>query len=138
MSEEKSVGMFFIALGLFFGVSNSISLLKRKIFLPKTKVIKGKIISFENGPRLSYKFCPVIEYEDEEYPYEKKQYTSQMSYSDGKYRVGDIVEIRYYKNGNKDVIYMNNKSDIWTAPLIGMSLGYGFMIIGLIILLFIE
>ena len=121
--------MFHMVVGLVFGIYHSISIIKRKRYFPKTKLIEGKIVGFRDS------LYPVIEYQDEDSHLKKKQYISKQQCKEEEYKVGDTIEILYYKKGKKDIVYLKSESLFVKSDIINAVLGYAFTIIGIIILL---
>lgn len=137
MGKGKIIGLMMLVVGLYWATIEALSLFKDLIYFHKTKVIKGKVIGYEHI-RKKVKDCLIIEYEDEGSPTEKKQYESRKSFKEGKYLIGDIVDLRYYRKGKKDIVFLNRISDYLLIPLLGFLGGCFFILIGIVALFIAE
>ena len=99
--------LLLILLGLVLFIIGIIKVIDRIKYLTNSKILRGRVINFSRPNP------PVIEYVD---PYDNSICTYFSNASDTINKVNDIVELRYYKYGNKKIIYLNSFLSIWGAP----------------------
>lgn len=128
----------FVIIGPVSLIIGILLLIKRKEFVSKSRVISGTVIDTKEGYVNNKKsFFPVIEYYDENNS-SKEVFESDTGYNPPKYKVGDIVEVRYYRRGEKKISCLNTWFAIWGGPAIFIPIGALFSIIGVIIVLTIK
>lgn len=124
--------MIGFALGFCAFLQGLLQLIRTKYLLRHSTLIKGTIIELKQdtlgtGVNSVQTFIPIIEYEDM-ISGTFKTTESNAGYMKGKYAVGDVVELRYYKNGTQPELLMNNWFAKWGAITAFITVGLFFMI----------
>lgn len=126
----------FIFIGPIILILGIIMLIKRKKFVSQSKIIRGKVIDNKKGYINNHKtYFPVIEYTDDDLSI--RTFQSSTGYNPPKYKVGDVIEVRYYADGDNKHLAVNTWFAIWGVPAIFIPIGILFSIIGTILLAFI-
>lgn len=106
-------------------------LINRLAFMRKAKVIKGKIIRIKEDYINNRKsFFPTIEYSD--YNGKRSVYESNTGYRRSKYRINDIVNLRYLRVNKKNVVCEDTPFALYGVSLIFIPIGLLFCVIGIL------
>jgi hypothetical protein len=119
--------------GIYVFIMGFVHLKRAKKLVRDSVIIKGTIVDLKKetirqGTNKIYTFIPIIEYVDEKDSVIKR-FESHTGYIEGKYSIGDILEIRYNSNGEKTELLINNWFSKWGVPTGAICIGGIFIII---------
>lgn len=127
--DVLAVCMIIGTLILFIGIG---FLTNRIIFIKQAKLIKGKVIRIKEDYIDNKKsFFPVIEYLDERGKRSVFE-SSAGSYRSSKYRVNDVINLRYRRVGKKNKVCENSIFALFGIALLFIPIGLLFSVIGVL------
>jgi len=117
----------FIALGPFLLVVGILSFIKRRKFAKESAVVNGVVTEIRTGPASKNRtvYYPIVRYYDR-LTSSEKMYESNTAYESSKYKIGDNVELRYFNNGLKKQICLNNWFGVWGLSFMLVLFGFIF------------
>ncbi len=106
---------------------------KTRNLIRKSAIIKGKIVDLKMerigvGASRIETFIPIIEYIDEN-DSSIKIFKSNYRFPEGKYSIGDMLEIWYYSDGDETELMINNWFTKWVGIIFSV-IGFSILIIG--------
>lgn len=118
---------------MLFFIVGLMHFFKTRNLIRKSAIIKGKIVDLKMerigvGASRIETFIPIIEYIDEN-DSSIKIFKSNYRFPEGKYSIGDMLEIWYYSDGDETELMINNWFTKWVGIIFSV-IGFSILIIG--------
>lgn len=115
--------ILFLVLSLALIAGGILMIVKRNAFVSKSSVIMGTVIEIHKQYfKGSWHYNPIIEYYNEKINATEK-YEHSVGTSKQRYKIGETVDLRYYKDEHKTQVLLNTWFNIWGAPMVLIFMG---------------